>query len=175
MRIPEKWFPGVVDFYLNSHNIMHVLVVVAVYSMHKVSPSKIVYLPLLILAIYFLLGHHQGLRVDVYPNLPHGRQRHGAGPRPCGTMTRLLAAALGAATLALDASSPSENAVRACHPRLDRPPYLASPKGGWGWGWGCATTPTRSRASACATTPQPRRRVKLSRAHGRPLTSSRTV
>lgn len=36
MRIPEKWFPGVVDFYLNSHNIMHVLVVVAVYSMHKV-------------------------------------------------------------------------------------------------------------------------------------------
>ncbi|XP_039963701.1 uncharacterized protein LOC120776773 isoform X2 [Bactrocera tryoni] len=35
LRIPEKWFPGVVDFYLNSHNIMHVLVVVAVYSMHK--------------------------------------------------------------------------------------------------------------------------------------------
>ncbi|XP_039150897.1 progestin and adipoQ receptor family member 4 isoform X1 [Drosophila simulans] len=35
MRIPEKWFPGVVDYYLNSHNIMHVLVVVAVYSMHK--------------------------------------------------------------------------------------------------------------------------------------------
>ncbi|XP_037884884.1 uncharacterized protein DDB_G0271670 [Glossina fuscipes] len=35
MRIPEKWFPGLVDFYLNSHNIMHVLVVVAVYSMHK--------------------------------------------------------------------------------------------------------------------------------------------
>ncbi|TMW50980.1 hypothetical protein DOY81_003927 [Sarcophaga bullata] len=35
MRIPEKWFPGLVDFYLNSHNIMHVLVVVAVYSMHQ--------------------------------------------------------------------------------------------------------------------------------------------
>ncbi|XP_061387343.1 progestin and adipoQ receptor family member 4, partial [Musca vetustissima] len=34
MRIPEKWLPGLVDFYLNSHNIMHVLVVVAVYSMH---------------------------------------------------------------------------------------------------------------------------------------------
>lgn len=34
MYIPEKWFPGAVDFYLNSHNIMHVLVVVAVYSMH---------------------------------------------------------------------------------------------------------------------------------------------
>lgn len=40
MRIPEKWFPGVVDFYLNSHNIMHVLVVVAVYSMHKVGIPK---------------------------------------------------------------------------------------------------------------------------------------
>ncbi|XP_073816912.1 uncharacterized protein [Musca autumnalis] len=34
MRIPEKWLPGLVDFYLNSHNIMHVLVVIAVYSMH---------------------------------------------------------------------------------------------------------------------------------------------
>lgn len=27
MHVPEKWFPGTVDFYLNSHNIMHVLVV----------------------------------------------------------------------------------------------------------------------------------------------------
>ncbi|XP_052868470.1 progestin and adipoQ receptor family member 4 [Anopheles cruzii] len=35
MHIPEKWFPGSVDIYLNSHNIMHVLVVVAVYSMHQ--------------------------------------------------------------------------------------------------------------------------------------------
>lgn len=35
MHIPEKWFPGTVDMYLNSHNIMHVLVVAAVYSMHK--------------------------------------------------------------------------------------------------------------------------------------------
>lgn len=34
MHIPEKWFPGTVDLYLNSHNIMHVLVVAAVYSMH---------------------------------------------------------------------------------------------------------------------------------------------
>lgn len=34
MNIPEKWFPGCVDYYLNSHNIMHVLVVAAVYSMH---------------------------------------------------------------------------------------------------------------------------------------------
>lgn len=36
MNIPEKWLPGNVDFFLNSHNIMHVLVVVAVYSMHQV-------------------------------------------------------------------------------------------------------------------------------------------
>lgn len=35
MHIPEKWFPGSVDIYLNSHNIMHVLVVMAVYSMHQ--------------------------------------------------------------------------------------------------------------------------------------------
>jgi len=39
MHIPEKWFPGYLDFYLNSHNIMHILVVVAVYSMHQVSQS----------------------------------------------------------------------------------------------------------------------------------------
>lgn len=36
MHIPEKWMPGSVDFFLNSHNIMHVLVVVAVFSMHQV-------------------------------------------------------------------------------------------------------------------------------------------
>ncbi|KOB78813.1 Progestin and adipoQ receptor family member 4, partial [Operophtera brumata] len=35
MHIPEKWFPGTVDRCLNSHNIMHVLVVLAVYSMHQ--------------------------------------------------------------------------------------------------------------------------------------------
>lgn len=34
MHIPERWFPGCVDMYLNSHNIMHILVVTAVYSMH---------------------------------------------------------------------------------------------------------------------------------------------
>uniref|UniRef100_A0A182TB07 Progestin and adipoQ receptor family member 4 n=1 Tax=Anopheles maculatus TaxID=74869 RepID=A0A182TB07_9DIPT len=41
MHIPEKWFPGSVDIYLNSHNIMHVLVVVAVYSMHQVSHGHV--------------------------------------------------------------------------------------------------------------------------------------
>ncbi|KAJ8942957.1 hypothetical protein NQ318_016732 [Aromia moschata] len=34
LHIPEKWFPGSVDMYLNSHNIMHVMVVAAVYFMH---------------------------------------------------------------------------------------------------------------------------------------------
>lgn len=37
LHIPEKWFPGSVDRCLNSHNIMHVLVVLAVYSMHQVT------------------------------------------------------------------------------------------------------------------------------------------
>jgi hypothetical protein len=35
MNIPEKWFPGSMDMILNSHNIMHVLVVLAVYFMHQ--------------------------------------------------------------------------------------------------------------------------------------------
>ncbi|XP_018576248.1 progestin and adipoQ receptor family member 4 [Anoplophora glabripennis] len=34
LHIPEKWFPGCVDMYLNSHNIMHIMVVAAVYFMH---------------------------------------------------------------------------------------------------------------------------------------------
>ncbi|KAJ8718914.1 hypothetical protein PYW07_016470 [Mythimna separata] len=41
MHIPEKWFPGTVDRCLNSHNIMHVLVVLAVYSMHQVTTRDI--------------------------------------------------------------------------------------------------------------------------------------
>ncbi|XP_058443515.1 progestin and adipoQ receptor family member 4 [Malaya genurostris] len=41
MHIPEKWFPGSVDIYLNSHNIMHVLVVMAVYSMHQATIQDI--------------------------------------------------------------------------------------------------------------------------------------
>ncbi|XP_048512721.1 progestin and adipoQ receptor family member 4 [Athalia rosae] len=34
LHIPEKWIPGKVDLFLNSHNIMHMMVVMAVYSMH---------------------------------------------------------------------------------------------------------------------------------------------
>lgn len=44
MRIPEKWFPGLVDYYLNSHNIMHVLVVVAVYSMHQATIRELAWM-----------------------------------------------------------------------------------------------------------------------------------
>ncbi|XP_033300236.1 progestin and adipoQ receptor family member 4 isoform X2 [Bombus bifarius] len=34
LRIPEKWIPGKLDLMLNSHNLMHVLVVLAICSMH---------------------------------------------------------------------------------------------------------------------------------------------
>ncbi|CAD1469349.1 unnamed protein product [Heterotrigona itama] len=34
LRIPEKWIPGKLDLILNSHNLMHILVVLAVCSMH---------------------------------------------------------------------------------------------------------------------------------------------
>ncbi|CAA9995473.1 unnamed protein product [Nesidiocoris tenuis] len=33
-NVPEKWLPGSLDMYFNSHNIMHVLVVSAVYYMY---------------------------------------------------------------------------------------------------------------------------------------------
>ena len=36
VNIPEKWFPGKLDLVFNSHHIMHVLVVAAVYHMHMV-------------------------------------------------------------------------------------------------------------------------------------------
>lgn len=33
-NIPERWFPGYMDLICNSHHLMHVLVVYAVYQMH---------------------------------------------------------------------------------------------------------------------------------------------
>ena len=33
-NIPERWFPGRLDLVCNSHHLMHVLVVYAVYHMH---------------------------------------------------------------------------------------------------------------------------------------------
>ncbi|XP_049776787.1 progestin and adipoQ receptor family member 4 [Schistocerca nitens] len=44
LQIPEKWFPGAVDMCLNSHNIMHILVLTAVYSMHKSSISDLMWM-----------------------------------------------------------------------------------------------------------------------------------
>ncbi|KAL1123221.1 hypothetical protein AAG570_002308 [Ranatra chinensis] len=44
MNIPEKWFPGCLDMYLNSHNIMHVLVVLAVYFMHQATILDLVWM-----------------------------------------------------------------------------------------------------------------------------------
>ncbi|XP_012283066.1 progestin and adipoQ receptor family member 4 isoform X2 [Orussus abietinus] len=44
MRIPEKWIPGQVDFILNSHNIMHVMVVLAVCSMHAATLRDLVWM-----------------------------------------------------------------------------------------------------------------------------------
>lgn len=44
MHVPEKWFPGSVDLYLNSHNIMHILVVVAVYSMHIATMQDLIWM-----------------------------------------------------------------------------------------------------------------------------------
>ncbi|XP_017796319.1 PREDICTED: progestin and adipoQ receptor family member 4 isoform X1 [Habropoda laboriosa] len=44
LRIPEKWIPGKLDFALNSHNLMHVLVVLAVCSMHAATLQDLVWL-----------------------------------------------------------------------------------------------------------------------------------
>ncbi|KAK9505260.1 hypothetical protein O3M35_009351 [Rhynocoris fuscipes] len=44
VNIPEKWFPGCLDLYLNSHNIMHVLVVLAVYCMYHSASSDLVWM-----------------------------------------------------------------------------------------------------------------------------------
>jgi len=44
VNIPEKWFPGKVDLVFNSHHIMHVLVVAAVYQMHKAAELDLVWM-----------------------------------------------------------------------------------------------------------------------------------
>ncbi|XP_075228213.1 progestin and adipoQ receptor family member 4 [Lycorma delicatula] len=35
LKIPEKWCPGSLDLFFNSHNIMHFIVILAVYPMHQ--------------------------------------------------------------------------------------------------------------------------------------------
>jgi len=44
VNIPEKWFPGQCDLLCNSHNIMHVLVVIAVYQMHQAARLDLVWM-----------------------------------------------------------------------------------------------------------------------------------
>jgi len=44
VNIPEKWYPGKMDLVFNSHHIMHVLVVAAVYQMHKAAELDLVWM-----------------------------------------------------------------------------------------------------------------------------------
>ncbi|CAG7726757.1 unnamed protein product [Allacma fusca] len=41
IRVPEKWFPGKLDLFCNSHHIMHVLVVLAVFYMNLATNGDI--------------------------------------------------------------------------------------------------------------------------------------
>ncbi|RWS31458.1 progestin and adipoQ receptor family member 4-like protein [Leptotrombidium deliense] len=43
-RIPERWFPGNFDFILNSHNIMHVFVVLGGIHMHMATCTDLIWL-----------------------------------------------------------------------------------------------------------------------------------
>lgn len=73
MHIPEKWFPGCMDYYLNSHNIMHVLVVLAVYSMHQVGHGEsLIGVLKRLMSILYLPGHGTGLGLDVESGVPYG-------------------------------------------------------------------------------------------------------
>lgn len=65
MHIPEKWFPGSMDYYLNSHNIMHVLVVLAVYSMHQVNIFTFGDPHFFCNRVVQILGHRTGPGLDV--------------------------------------------------------------------------------------------------------------
>ncbi|XP_076758963.1 progestin and adipoQ receptor family member 4 [Xylocopa sonorina] len=44
LRIPEKWIPGKLDLVLNSHNLMHVLVILAVCSMHAATVQDLAWM-----------------------------------------------------------------------------------------------------------------------------------
>jgi len=44
VNIPEKWFPGKMDLVFNSHHIMHILVVAAVYNMHKAAVIDLIWM-----------------------------------------------------------------------------------------------------------------------------------
>ncbi|KAK0085403.1 hypothetical protein PV325_005275 [Microctonus aethiopoides] len=63
LRIPEKWIPGHFDLILNSHNIMHVVVILAVWSMHAATLQDIRWMmnPSACLATYDSSPHHDEL------------------------------------------------------------------------------------------------------------------
>jgi len=44
VNIPERWFPGSLDLFCNSHQLMHVLVVWAVYHMHTASSMDLAWM-----------------------------------------------------------------------------------------------------------------------------------
>ncbi|MPC29474.1 Progestin and adipoQ receptor family member 4 [Portunus trituberculatus] len=44
LRVPEKWVPGRLDLLANSHHIMHVVVVYAVYHLHQGAVLDLVWL-----------------------------------------------------------------------------------------------------------------------------------
>jgi len=43
-RVPERWFPGRLDYGFNSHNLMHVLVVVGAFHMHAAARADLLWL-----------------------------------------------------------------------------------------------------------------------------------
>lgn len=43
-RVPERWFPGRLDYGFNSHNLMHVLVVVGAFHMHAGARADLLWL-----------------------------------------------------------------------------------------------------------------------------------
>jgi hypothetical protein len=43
-RVPERWFPGRFDFLLNSHNLMHILVVCGAFHMHAAATADLLWL-----------------------------------------------------------------------------------------------------------------------------------
>lgn len=44
LKIPEKWCPGSLDMCFNSHNIMHFIVVLAVYPMHQSTVKDLIWM-----------------------------------------------------------------------------------------------------------------------------------
>lgn len=43
-NIPERWFPGTLDLIANSHHVMHVMVLLAAYQMHKAVSMDLVWM-----------------------------------------------------------------------------------------------------------------------------------